>query len=275
MNSVQAYLKLIFSWKTFQNLKQRCFIFFSRFTFAYYNDLSKIFDHDQMRVNTSQNVVLVWATGGRCIPTQLEFQDSHSRKGLSRHRNNVAIWICYVAAFNLQNSIFIGNKSNIFHFYCISSCPRSSLIYLTSNFWYSAAHTPAGFSTQDYFGLSFSIFKMAPTAGSCPSLSPRSGLRVETRESPSSSWLSCTSPAASPSKTADSLKRTSSFNTRARRSVFFFSPDVRKTDVLTYQHLIHDDPQGPPVAQLIVARLQEDFGGDVVRRAHCGISLIE
>lgn len=42
---------------------------------------------------------------------------------------------------------------------------------------------------------------------------------------------------------------------------------------LTDEHFIHDDPQRPPVAQLVVSRLHEDLRSDVVRRAHRGIGL--
>lgn len=42
---------------------------------------------------------------------------------------------------------------------------------------------------------------------------------------------------------------------------------------LTDEHLVHDDPQGPPVAQLVVAGLHEDLGSDVVGRSHRGIGL--
>lgn len=46
-------------------------------------------------------------------------------------------------------------------------------------------------------------------------------------------------------------------------------PVVRLTD----EHFIHDDTQGPPVAQLVVSGLHEDLGGDVVWGPHGGISL--
>lgn len=46
-------------------------------------------------------------------------------------------------------------------------------------------------------------------------------------------------------------------------------PVVRLTD----EHFIHDDTQGPPVAQLVVSGLHEDLGGDVVGGPHSGISL--
>lgn len=42
---------------------------------------------------------------------------------------------------------------------------------------------------------------------------------------------------------------------------------------LTYEHFIHDDPQRPPVTQLVVSRLHEDFRGNVVWGSHGGISL--
>lgn len=43
----------------------------------------------------------------------------------------------------------------------------------------------------------------------------------------------------------------------------------------TYQHLVHDDPEAPPVAQLVVAVLHEDLWSDVVRGPHRGERLEE
>lgn len=43
--------------------------------------------------------------------------------------------------------------------------------------------------------------------------------------------------------------------------------------VLTNEHLIHDDPQRPPVTELVVPCLHENLWGDVVWCSHCGISL--
>lgn len=41
----------------------------------------------------------------------------------------------------------------------------------------------------------------------------------------------------------------------------------------TDQHLVHDHSQGPPVAELVIARLHEDFRSNVVWCSNCGISL--
>ena len=40
--------------------------------------------------------------------------------------------------------------------------------------------------------------------------------------------------------------------------------------VITDQHLIHDDSQAPPVAELVVSILHEDLWSDVVWCSHCG-----
>lgn len=42
---------------------------------------------------------------------------------------------------------------------------------------------------------------------------------------------------------------------------------------ITYQHLIHDDTQAPPITQLVVSILHKDLWGDVVWGSHCGESL--
>ena len=52
----------------------------------------------------------------------------------------------------------------------------------------------------------------------------------------------------------------------------FRFPDVFLV-CLTDEHFIHDDAQRPPVTQLVVSRLHEDFRGDVVGRSHGRISL--
>lgn len=59
-----------------------------------------------------------------------------------------------------------------------------------------------------------------------------------------------------------------SFEHRLHTQMISF-PVVRLTD----EHFIHDDTQGPPVAQLVVSGLHEDLGGDVVGGPHGGISL--
>ena len=41
---------------------------------------------------------------------------------------------------------------------------------------------------------------------------------------------------------------------------------------VAYQHLEHDDPQGPPVARLVVASLEEHLWSNVVRGTHCRVS---
>jgi len=43
--------------------------------------------------------------------------------------------------------------------------------------------------------------------------------------------------------------------------------------LLTDEHFVHDDTQRPPVTQLVVARLQEDFRGNVVRCSHSRVRL--
>lgn len=54
-----------------------------------------------------------------------------------------------------------------------------------------------------------------------------------------------------------------------RQRYWPFPAVVRLTD----EHLIHDDTQGPPVAQLVVSSLHENLRGDVVGGPHGGISL--
>ena len=39
---------------------------------------------------------------------------------------------------------------------------------------------------------------------------------------------------------------------------------LKRCCTVTYQHFIHDDPQAPPVTELVVTVLHEDLGGDVV-----------
>ena len=46
---------------------------------------------------------------------------------------------------------------------------------------------------------------------------------------------------------------------------------LRAEGRVAYQHLEHDDPQGPPVTALVVAGLQENLGRDIVRGAHGGV----
>ena len=46
---------------------------------------------------------------------------------------------------------------------------------------------------------------------------------------------------------------------------------LRAEGRVAYQHLEHDDPQGPPVTALVVAGLQENLGRDIVRGAHCRV----
>ncbi len=45
------------------------------------------------------------------------------------------------------------------------------------------------------------------------------------------------------------------------------------THSLTHEHLVHDDPHGPVVADIGVASLQEHLRSNIVRSPYCGISL--
>lgn len=45
---------------------------------------------------------------------------------------------------------------------------------------------------------------------------------------------------------------------------------VSISESVTYQHLVHDDTQAPPIAQLVVSILHEDLWSNVVGGSNCG-----
>lgn len=97
-----------------------------------------------------------------------------------------------------------------------------------------------------------------------------------------SSSLSCTSPEASLSRMEGNLR-----TVRVAKGKPSFRPHLpwpglksRKVNmmfhqvcVFTYQHLIHDDTQAPPIAELVVSILHEDLWSNIVRGSHSGESL--
>lgn len=97
-----------------------------------------------------------------------------------------------------------------------------------------------------------------------------------------SSSLSCMSPEASLSRMEGNLQteRTAkgkpSFRTHLTwpgLKLLKLSKMFHQVRVFTYQHLIHDDTQAPPIAELVVSILHEDLWSNIVRGSHSGESL--